>query len=248
MFSPSASRTSRPTRGSPRRARRSIEARKSASARRWSSTPRSSPPASCSAGTSPARFPRSRRWREREASSATASAATSSAPGAEATAQTATSSSSSAYHTTIAELQCPPHGIASAPDSRAVAPQLALRLDVLLIQLYHSGVALLRQLQVAQGLGHVAEEEVRRQAALHHLQCLPAVAGALLERLLAVLGEEELRVAAPGVEFGLVGVHLDGLLEQIQALLVLAGLDEDLRLLEVLLRGEDAGHVHVLRL
>src|SRR5579859_7240352 len=58
-------------------------------------------------------------------------------------------------------------------------PQLAHRFDVLLVQLEHAVEALLRQLQIPHHLRHVAEEEVRRQALVDHLDRLLAVARAL---------------------------------------------------------------------
>src|SRR5260370_32059408 len=127
-------------------------------------------------------------------------------------------------------------------------PQLALRLDVGGIELEHALVALLRELHLAQHLPHVAEEEVRRQTLVDHLDRLLAVPGRLLVNRLSVARDEKPRVPAPGIELRLLVVHLDGLLEEIEAFLVLVRLDEDLRPLEILFGREDARHVDAVLL
>src|SRR5207248_3336891 len=76
-------------------------------------------------------------------------------------------------------------------------PELALRFDVLVIELEHLVVALRRQLQIAHHLRHVPEKEVRRQAIVEHLDRLPAIVRALFVRRLPILREQELRVPAP---------------------------------------------------
>src|SRR5205823_11823972 len=63
---------------------------------------------------------------------------------------------------------------------------------------------------------------------LLHLDRLLHVGGALLVGVLAILRDQEARIPAPGPELRLLGVHGDGLVQQIKALLVLARLDQDL--------------------
>src|SRR3954471_8113376 len=137
----------------------------------------------------------------------------------------------------------------SCPDEAlpfAEHPQLALRLDVTVVELEHLLEGRRRALLIADHLLHLPEEEVGGDASVEHLERLADLRRAIFESGLPILGEEEPRVPAPGVELRFLRIQDDGLVEHLQAFLVLARLDEDLRPLELVLRVEDASDVDLL--
>src|SRR5262249_41246619 len=81
--------------------------------------------------------------------------------------------------------------------------ELALGLDMLFVQVENALEGGGGCLEVSHHLVHVAEEEVRGEAAIDELQGLLHLGDAVVERALAVAGEQEAGISAPGIELRL---------------------------------------------